>query len=71
MADVLKYAEIKDWDDKTIDAKVMGLRKEIFDLRMQKMTSNVSFGHKVSIAKKTIARLLTAKSQRRIEESLR
>ena len=65
MAEPLKYAEIEKWDEKTIDSKVEELRKEVFELRMQRLTSGAGSGHKVGIAKKTLARLLTAKNAKR------
>lgn len=66
VANILKYAEIQKWDDATIDKKVEGLRKEIFDLRIQRATSGTGESHQTSVARKLIARLLTAKSQRRL-----
>jgi len=32
----LEWKEIKDWDAKAIDAKVDEIRKQLFEMRMQK-----------------------------------
>ena len=62
MADLLKYAEVKDWDEKTIDAKVNELRIALFKGRMQKSTAGIDKPHSLKVMKKNIARLLTAKN---------
>lgn len=59
----LKKEEIKNMDDKAIDAKVQGLRVELFNTRMQKAaTGMVEKPHTLKIIKKDIARLLTQKT---------
>ena len=62
---MLKMSEIKDWEGKTIDSKVTELRREIFEMRMQKTTSGVEKPHKFKDIKRDIARLLTAKNSGR------
>jgi large subunit ribosomal protein L29 len=59
---VLNMSEIKGWDAKAIDAKVAELRKELFDLNMQKAAAGLEKSHLIKNAKKNIARLLTAKN---------
>ena len=63
MAEKLKYADVKGWDAKTIDAKVTELRTESFNQRMQKVASGVEKPHNFKVIKKNIARLLTAKKE--------
>ncbi|MDD0854500.1 50S ribosomal protein L29 [Halobacteriovorax sp. GB3] len=58
----LKIEDIKGWDAKQIDAKTAEMRKALFDYRMQKSTSGLEKPHLIKIAKKNIARLLTAKN---------
>ena len=62
MAEVIKYKDIKDWDAKTIDAKVGELRREMFNQNMQKTTSGIEKPHSLKVLKKNIAKLLTAKN---------
>ena len=61
---MLKMNEIKDWEDKIIDGKVSDIRRELFNIRMQKTTSGVEKPHRLREAKKDIARLLTVKKTR-------
>ncbi len=65
MTDLLKYADVKGWDTKAIDAKVDELRIELFKGRIQRSTSGVEKPHTLKIMKKNIARLLTAKSTKK------
>lgn len=58
----LKFEDIKGWDAKQVDAKVSELRKELFNMKMAKSTSGLEKPHFIKIAKKNIARLLTAKN---------
>lgn len=58
----LKIEDIKGWDAKQIDAKTAEMRKALFDYRMQKSTAGLEKPHLIKIAKKNIARLLTAKN---------
>ena len=61
---MLNYNEIKDWENKAIDAKVGELRRELFEMRMQKSTSGTEKPHRFKELKKDIAKLLTAKNSR-------
>lgn len=59
----LKKEEIKNMDAQAIDAKVQGLRVELFNTRMQKVaTGTVEKPHTLKVIKKDIARLLTQKT---------
>lgn len=59
----MKFEEVKTWDAKTIDAKVVELRSQLFNIKMQKAaTGAVDKPHTIGVIKKDIARLLTAKN---------
>lgn len=61
----LKMSEIKDWDNKTIDAKISELRTELFTHKMQKTTAGIEKPHLLNDLKKDIARLLTVKNSKK------
>lgn len=56
---MLKISEIQKLDAKAIAQKVSELRKELFDLRLQKATTSVEKSHMLKQVKRDIARLLT------------
>lgn len=62
---MLSYKDAQSMDNKSIDKKVSELRKELFVLRMQKASSGLEKPHKIKDAKKSIARLLTAKNSKK------
>jgi len=57
---MLKMNELQKLDATAIKQKISELRKELFDLRLQKATTSVEKSHLLPILKKDIARLLTA-----------
>ena len=57
---MLKMSEINKMDTASINAKVNELRKELFDLKLQKSTTNVEKPHLLKTIKKDIARLHTS-----------
>jgi large subunit ribosomal protein L29 len=57
---MLKMNEITKLDATAINQKVSNLRKELFDLRLQKNTTSVEKSHLLVNLKRDIARLLTA-----------
>lgn len=59
---MLNYGEIKKWDAKAIDAKILELKRELFNYRMQKGTTSIEKPHLVKEVKSDIARLNTALS---------
>lgn len=59
---ILDFKEINGWSNKEIDVKVAEMKKFVFNTRMQKVTSGIEKPHQLKIAKKNIAKLLTAKS---------
>ncbi|GAB4404339.1 MAG: hypothetical protein OHK0056_00430 [Bacteriovoracaceae bacterium] len=60
MAEVLNYKDVQKMDKKAIDGKVDALRREMFNLKMQKATTGLEKPHQLKTLKKNIARLLTA-----------
>ncbi len=61
MAEILKYADIKDWDGERFDARITQFRRELFNMRMQKAAEGVNKPHIQKVLKRNVARLLTAK----------
>lgn len=57
---MLKMIEIKKLDASAINQKVSELRKELFDLRLKRSTTDVEKTHLFATLRKDIARLLTA-----------
>lgn len=56
---MLKMSEINKLDGDAITQKIGELRKELFDLRLQKNTTNIEKSHLLKNLKRDIARLLT------------
>jgi len=56
---MLKMSEINKLDASAISQKVSEMRKELFDLRLQKATTSVEKSHLLTELKRDIARLLT------------
>jgi large subunit ribosomal protein L29 len=56
---MLKMSEINKLDASAINQRVSELRKELFDLRLQKATTSVEKSHLLTELKRDIARLLT------------
>ena len=56
---MLKMSEISKLDSVAINQKVSELRRELFELRLQKNTTNIEKSHLLTELKKDIARLLT------------
>jgi large subunit ribosomal protein L29 len=56
---MLKMAEIKKLDSAAVSAKIAELRKELFDLKLQKVTTSIEKSHLLTEIKRDIARLLT------------
>ncbi len=56
---MLKISEISKLDSNAINQKVGELRRELFEVRLQKNTTNVEKPHLLTELKRDIARLLT------------
>lgn len=65
MANLMKMADILNLTDSEVNNKIMDLKKERFNLTVNSNTNN---GARVRAIRKTIARLKTAISQRRIND---
>lgn len=61
----LNYLDVKSWDDATLAAKVRELRVQLFEMRMSAHSVKMKKPHAVKVAKKNIARLMTAVSERK------
>lgn len=59
---MLKMSEIKDWEANVLEKKSQELKRELFNINMQKTTSGIEKPHRIKEIKKDIARLLTVKS---------
>lgn len=56
---MLKMSEVNKLDNSAIKQKISELRKELFELRLQKNTTSVEKPHLLTTLKRDIARLLT------------
>jgi large subunit ribosomal protein L29 len=56
---MLKINELEKLDATALTQKVSELRKELFDLKLQKSTTSVEKSHLLVTVKRDIARLLT------------
>ena len=61
----LELKNIEGMDDQAIDRKVIDIRTELFNFRMQKAASGIEKPHLIKVGKKNIARLLTVKNSRK------
>ncbi len=62
---MLKTAQIRDMTDDELRQRMEGLRKELFDLRTQVRAGRVEKPHKISLARKDMARILTILNERK------
>ena len=65
----MAYSEIQNWEEGEIDSHVKKLRRELFEIKMEKMTRGIKNSQDFSVLKKNVARLLTAKNWKRYERS--
>ena len=57
-------AEARNLSDSEITEKIDSLRKELFDLRFQKATSQLTNTHRFKEARNKLAQLLTVQNER-------
>ena len=57
-------AELSKLTDSDISGQIDGIRRELFDLRFQKATSQLSNTHRFKEARTKLARLLTVQNER-------
>ncbi len=60
----LEMADLRKLKDADITEQVDGIRRELFDLRFQKATSQLSNTHRFKEARNKLARLLTVQNER-------
>lgn len=58
-------SDIEKLEDSAIDKKIDEARLELFNVKMQKQTMGLEKPHAMKSLKKDVARLLTAKAQRK------
>jgi large subunit ribosomal protein L29 len=61
----MKFAELKDLTVQELSARSSDLRRELFNLRLQKATAQLEKTSRLRVLRKDIARVETAISQRR------
>lgn len=64
---MLKISEINKLDKSAIAGKVSELRKQIFDLKLQKATTSIEKPHLLKELRRDIARLLTVLNTKETE----
>jgi len=55
----MKASEIRKMSKDEINAKIIELKQELFELRMKQATGNLDKPHKINELRKTVARLKT------------
>jgi large subunit ribosomal protein L29 len=65
---MLKTSEIMKLDAPAITAKVSELRRELFNLNLQKNTTSIEKTHLFKTTKKDIARLLTVLNSKKVSK---
>lgn len=57
-------AEVRKLTDSEISEKIVGIRRELFDLRFQQATRQLSKTHRFKQARLDLARLITVQKER-------
>ncbi len=57
-------AELRKLNDSDLNEQINGIRRELFDLRFQKATSQLSNTHRFKEARIKLAQLLTVQNER-------
>ena len=60
--------EYKDASEEELQEKIVGLSKELFELRMQKSTGQLGQTHLIKQVKKNIAKIKTLMAERKLKE---
>jgi large subunit ribosomal protein L29 len=63
----MKASELRSMDDKALAAKLLELRKEQFNLRMQKASGQLGQSHLLKEARREIARVKTVLKEKRAD----
>lgn len=64
----MKPIEIRDLSDEEMQVKLVDLKKELFNLGFQKKTGDLQNPRRIRAVRKDIARILTIKTQKKINE---
>ncbi|CAG9463487.1 unnamed protein product [Pedinophyceae sp. YPF-701] len=70
VAQASKAAEFRSLSVEAIDEKVDGLKRELFDMRMKQATRQEVKSHEFKLKKKEVARLLTVRREKTLEQGL-
>jgi len=65
---MLKMSEIQKLDSSAINKKVLELRKELFDMKLQKNTTSIEKSHLLTAVRRDIARLLTVLNTKEVSK---
>ena len=60
--------EYKDASEEELQEKIVGLSKEMFEMRMQKSTGQLGQTHLIKQVKKNIAKIKTLMAERKLKE---
>lgn len=60
----MRANEIREWDTAKINAEIVALKKELFDLRFQQATGQLENTARLGKVKKAIARMKTVLNER-------
>ena len=64
-----KIAEIRDLSDEEVAEQIIAVKRELFELRLQKATSRLEKTHEVKHKKHRLAQLLTIEGERKRSEA--
>lgn len=60
-----KISEFRDLSDAELSEQILGIKKELFELRLQKVTRQLEKTHQVKHAKHKLAQLMTVEGERK------
>ncbi len=60
----MKARQLRELSDEELAARIRDTRKELFNLRFQHATGQLDNPHRLTIARREIARLLTLRTER-------
>ena len=60
----MKAKQVRELSDEELEARIRDVRKELFNLRFQHATGQLDNTHKLTIARREIARLMTVRGER-------
>ncbi len=69
MSDMIKINEIREKSDLDLIAQLAELKKELFNLRFQKKTGSLTNSSRFSKVRKTVAKIKTVMSERRLSKT--